>query len=152
MNATIERTPDGRRLLVSRSIDAPADIAWSILTDTERWPEWGPSIAAVDCPDRFIQDGSRGHVETVCPGALFSGLSNSGLRVPFRVTSCADHRWAWHVAGVPATGHRVESQGENCRAAFEIPLPAAAYSPVCRRALVSVARLARDATGERARR
>ena len=152
MNATIERTPDGRRLVISRPIDAPADIVWSILTDTERWPEWGPSIAAVDCPDRFIQDGSRGHVETVGPGALFSGLSNSGLRVPFRVTNCADHRWAWHVAGVPATGHRVESLGENCRAAFEIPLPAAAYSPVCRRALVSIARLARDATGGRARR
>lgn len=152
MNATIERTPDGRRLLVSRSIDAPADIVWSILTDTERWPEWGPSIAAVDCPDRVIQEESRGYVETVGPGALLPSLPNSGLRVPFRVTSCADHRWTWRVAGVPATGHRVESLGENCRAAFEIPLPAAAYSPVCRRALVSIARLARDATGGRARR
>ncbi|GAA0463029.1 SRPBCC family protein [Halococcus dombrowskii] len=147
MNTAIERTPDGRRLLVSRPIDAPADIVWSILTDTDRWPEWGPSIAAVDCPDRFIHEGSHGHVETVGPGALLPSLSNSGLRVPFRVTSCADRRWTWRVAGVPATGHRVEPVGENCRTAFEIPLPAAAYAPVCRRALIEIERLAGDATG-----
>ena len=152
MDTAIERTPDGRRIVVARTIDAPTEIVWSILTDTDRWPEWGPSIAAVDCPDRFIQDGSRGHVETVGPGALFSGLPDGGLRVPFRVTSCADRRWTWRIAGVPATGHRVESWGENCRAAFEIPLPAAAYAPVCRRALVAIERLACGATDRRARR
>ncbi|WP_049996880.1 SRPBCC family protein [Halococcus sediminicola] len=152
MNAAIERTPDGRRVVIARTIDAPARTVWSILIDTDRWPEWGPSIAAVDCPDRFIENGSSGHVETVGPGALLPGLPDGGLRVPFRVTSCADRRWTWRVAGVPATGHRVKSWGENCRAAFEIPLPAAAYAPVCRRALVTIERLARGATGERGRR
>lgn len=147
MNTSIERTPHGCRVVVAHTIDAPADIVWSILTDTERWPEWGPSIAAVDCPDRFIHEGSRGHVETVGPGALLPSLPDSGLRVPFHVTNCADRRWTWRVAGVPATGHRVESWGENCRAAFEIPLPAAAYVPVCRRALVAIERLDDDATG-----
>ena len=147
MNAAIERTPAGRRVVIARTIDAPAETVWSILIDTDRWPVWGTSIAAVDCPDRFIQDGSHGHVETVGPGALLPGLPDGGLRVPFRVTTCADHRWTWCVAGVPATGHRVESRGANCRAAFEIPLPAAAYAPVCRRALVAIERLACDATG-----
>ena len=152
MTPTIERTPDGRRLVVARRIDAPAGTVWSILTDTECWPEWGPSIAAVESSDRVIRAGSRGHVETVGPGALLPGLPGSGLRVPFRVTTCADYRWTWRVAGIPATGHRVESVRKGCRAAFEIPLPAAAYAPVCRRALVAIEHLARDATGERARR
>jgi hypothetical protein len=152
VSAAIEHTPDGRRLVVARSIDAPAETVWRVLTDTARWPEWGPSIAAVECPDRFITTGSRGHVETVSPGTLLPGLPGGGLRVPFRVTSCADHRWTWRVAGVPATGHRVESRGENCRAAFEIPLLAAAYAPVCRRALVAIERIARDATGRGVRR
>jgi hypothetical protein len=151
MTAAIERTPDGRRLVVARTVDAPAETVWSILTDTARWSEWGPSIAAIDCPDRFIQEGSRGHVRTVGPGTLL-GLDWDGLRVPFRITTYADYRWTWRVAGVPATGHRVESRGENCRAAFEIPLPAAAYAPVCRRALADIERLARDATGRGVRR
>ncbi|WP_435077256.1 SRPBCC family protein [Halococcus sp. AFM35] len=146
MTVAIERTPDGRRLVVARTVDAPAETVWSILTDTARWPEWGPSVAAVDCPERFIQSGSRGYIETVGPGT-FLGPDRSGLRVPFRITTCADYRWTWRVAGVPATGHRVESRGENCRVAFEIPLPAAAYAPVCRRALVAIGRIVRDATG-----
>jgi hypothetical protein len=152
VNAAIEHTPDGRRLVVTRPIDAPAETVWRVLTDTARWPEWGPSIVAVECPDRFIRAGSRGHIRTVGPGTLLPGLPGGGLRVPFRVTTCTNYRWTWRVAGVPATGHRVESVGENCRAAFEIPLPAAAYAPVCRRALADIERTARDATGRGERR
>jgi hypothetical protein len=42
---------------------------------------------------------------------------------------------------VPATGHRVESVGvdDQCRVAFEVPLLAAGYVPVCRRALDRIA-------------
>jgi hypothetical protein len=122
-------TPDGRRIEVSRELPVPADRAWSLLTDTDRWPEWGPSVRAVECADRHIRVGSTGTVETVL-----------GIGVPFEITACEPYRWAWRVARIPATGHRVEPLGEDrCRVVFEVPLPAAGYVPVCRRALDRIA-------------
>ena len=44
---SFERTP-GPQIVVSRAIDAPPDVVWSLLTDTQRWPEWGPSIVGVE--------------------------------------------------------------------------------------------------------
>jgi hypothetical protein len=126
----IERTPDGRRLCVSREIDAPADVLWDFLTDTERGPAWGPSVRAVDCDTRQIAAGTTGRVETV-----------GGLWVPFEITSCRDGRWTWRVAKIPATGHRVEGD-RPCRVVFEIPVLAGGYAPVCARALQDLARLA----------
>ncbi|MFB6296770.1 MAG: SRPBCC family protein [Halobacteriales archaeon] len=121
----IGKTPDGRRIEVSRELPVPADRAWSLLVDTERWPAWGPSVRAVDCSDREIKTGSTGHVETPV-----------GIRVPFEITACEPYRWTWRVARIPATGHRVEELGpEHCRVVFEIPLLAWAYVPVCCRAL-----------------
>jgi hypothetical protein len=120
----IESTPDGRRLVVARLIDAPADRVWDLFVDTRQWPAWGPSITAVECSDRRIRDGTTGHVRTV-----------GGLRLPFEITSCANYRWTWRVAGISATGHRVEPVNGRCRAAFELPLLAAPYTVVCRRAL-----------------
>jgi uncharacterized protein YndB with AHSA1/START domain len=130
--ARVERTPDGRRLVVSRVVRAPADAAWDLLTDTERWPEWGPSVEGVDAPTRYIEAGTRGRV-------VVAGV---GLRVPFTVTACEPYRWTWEVARVPATGHVVTPLGsDRCRVAFEVPLAAAGYAVVCRRALARVADL-----------
>jgi uncharacterized protein YndB with AHSA1/START domain len=128
----IERTPDGRRLVVSRTVRAPAEDAWDLLTDTERWAEWGPSVARVDSPVRQIETGTRGHV-------VVAGV---GARVPFTVTACEPYRWTWDVARVPATGHTVTPRGpDRCRVAFEVPLAAAGYAVVCRRALTRIADL-----------
>jgi hypothetical protein len=128
----IERTPDGRRLCVRREFDAPAAVLWDFLTDTRRWPEWGPSVRAVDCEQRRITAGTTGRVETV-----------GGLWVPFEVTHCRDRRWTWRVAKIPATGHRVEGE-RPCRVTFEIPVLAGGYAPVCARALQDLARLAAE--------
>jgi hypothetical protein len=69
----------------------------------------------------------------------------AGVWVPFTVTSCVDRRWTWSVARVPATGHRVESlAADRCRAVFEVPVVAAAYVPICGRALRRLDRLATD--------
>jgi len=139
----LRRTPDGYRLVVSRRVDAPPERCWRVLTDTELWPEWGPSVRAVDAPTRFVEEGTTGRVQL--PG---------GLWLPFEVTTCAEYRWTWRVgrpsrsgsgrARIPATGHRVETveEGDACRVGFEIPPVAAAYAPVCRRALREIARLA----------
>ena len=127
----IERTPDGRRLCVDREIDAPADVLWDFLTDTERWPEWGPTVTAVDCDRRQIGPGTTGRVQTV-----------GGLWLPFEITAFEPgRRWTWDVARLPATGHRVAGD-RPCRVGFEIPLVGAGYAPVCADALQKLARLA----------
>lgn len=128
----IGNTPDGRRIEVSRELPVPADRAWVLLTDTERWSDWGPSVRGVECADREIRAGSTGTVETVL-----------GISVPFEIVACEPYRWTWRVARIPATGHRVEPLGDDrCRVVFEVPLPAAVYVPVCRRALNRIAHVA----------
>jgi hypothetical protein len=114
---------------------APRDAVWRTFRDTRCWPEWGPSVRAVDCSHRLVRRGSTGHVTTV-----------GGLRVPFEVTACADGRWTWDVAGLPATGHRVEG-ADPAIGAFEVPLAAAPYVAVCRRALPRLDRVALDHGG-----
>lgn len=126
----LARTPDGRRLEVSRSIDANPASAWELLVTPERWPEWGPSVRAVDCAEEQLSEGTTGWIRI--PG---------GLSIPFEITGWRDlteerpGRWTWHVAKIPATGHRVESVGDGCRVIFEIPLVGAGYALVCSRAL-----------------
>lgn len=132
-DVSLRRTPDGRRLEVSRVVDADADTVWEIFTDPERWSQWGPSVAAVDCTDDRIRPGTTGRVRV------------AGLWIPFEVDTCDDeaYRWTWHVAKIPATGHRVDPVGENrCRAVFEIPPLAGGYAIVCERALRRIERLA----------
>jgi hypothetical protein len=127
----LARTPDGRRLEVTRRIDADPDRVWTVMVDTELWPRWGPSVTDVECTDRFVREGSTGRVRTPV-----------GLWLPFAVRTCADRRWTWDVARVPATGHRVEEAGSGALAAFELPPLAAGYAPVCRRALRRIGELA----------
>jgi hypothetical protein len=151
---SFSRTPDGRRVEVARTVDAPAGTLWDLLRDTTRWPEWGPSVAAVDCPTRYVEAGTTGRVRLAVPGRPWAR---------FRVTSCADRRWTWTVSPpltdtlrtmldpgptLPATGHRVEALGEErCRVVFEIPPLAAGYAVVCRRALATLDAMATESRG-----
>lgn len=125
------KTPDGLRLEVSRVVDAPVETVWRLFTDTRYWSAWGPSVSAVESRDAVIRPGTTGRVRV------------AGVWVPFRIERCGDGRWTWRVAGVPATGHRVEPHPDGCRAVFEVPLPAAPYAVVCERALRNLAGLAR---------
>lgn len=106
----------------SVEIPAPASAAWKLLTDTSRWPQWGPSVSRVESAEQYIGPGSTGRVRTII-----------GVWLPFRVTRFADgQRWDWEVAGIPATGHRVESLGpDRCRVVFQVPLLATPYLAVC---------------------
>lgn len=116
-------------LETSITIQAPAAAAWELLTDTGRWSQWGPSVIAASCEAQFIGRCSAGWVHTVV-----------GLRLPFRITEFeAGRRWRWQVAGIPATGHRVEPLGQHsCRVVFEVPLLAAPYLAVCRLAGIRI--------------
>ncbi len=126
-----------RRLLeppitVGREFGAAPETVWDLLTDTRLWPCWGPSVRAAYCSERRIGKGTRGWI-----------LTAFGLALPFRVTAYEEGRfWAWKVAGIPATGHRVIPLGpESCRLLFELPRLAAPYGAVCRRAARNLARL-----------
>jgi len=115
---------------ISRCIKASPEALWDILTDTTRWPTWGPSVVDVQCPHKRIQKGSRGRVKTAL-----------GLWIPFLVTDFELERyWSWRVFGVRATGHRVEKCAEGLsRLTFEVPLLGAPYVIVCRGAISRIA-------------
>ena len=119
-------------LEVHRIVDASASAVWDLLIDTTRWPVWGPSVSAVECPDRFIHEGSRGRVKT-----------SLGVWVPFAVTAFRPgYYWSWRVFDLPATDHRVDPLPlERCRLTFAVPTVAAPYLTVCRIAMVRIEHL-----------
>jgi hypothetical protein len=121
-------------LSVGRELAVTPAVAWRVLTDTRTWPVWGPTITAVDVDTPVIDAGSRGRLRTPV-----------GLWLPFEVTELVveDH-WRWRVAGVPATGHRVEARPGGCWVGFEVPALAAPYLAVCRLALGRIARLVEE--------
>lgn len=121
---------------VARVLAAAPAAAWQVLTDLDAWPHWGPSVTAAETTDgaRRLTPGARGRVRTP-----------AGIWIPFVVTALEPgHRWSWRVAGVPATGHRVEPHPEGCRVVFEVPVLAAPYALVCRVALGRIAGLLAD--------
>lgn len=117
-------------ITVSRVINSPATAVWNLLIDTQQWPVWGPSVRAVICPDRYIRQHSTGRIQT-----------SLGVWVGFTITEFVEHTyWSWRVAGIPATGHRVETlDSHRCQLTFEIPLFAAPYTAVCKIALARMA-------------
>ena len=118
----------------AKPLDASAAQVWMLITDTFTWPDWGPSVRAVDCRQRFIRENSRGRIQTPL-----------GFWLPFRVTTFEpESYWDWRVAGVAATGHRIVPLGnQRCRLSFTAPAWAFGYGPVCRLALMRIDRLLR---------
>ncbi|RNL57450.1 SRPBCC family protein [Arthrobacter oryzae] len=116
---------------VSRHFGVPAEQAWAVLADVGYWPVWGPSVRSAVLSAASLGPDSSGTVGTAL-----------GLRLPFRVTSFEPGRyWAWSVAGVAATGHRVTPEAGGCRVTFTVPWWAPAYLAVCCLALRRLARL-----------
>lgn len=115
-----------------KDMNASAERVWRLITDTRTWPRWGPSVRAVDSPQRFIHAGLAGRICTPI-----------GLWVPFTIETFRPNRnWDWRVGGLAATGHRVEAIDENrCQLYFDVPIWAAGYGIVCRLALNRIQRL-----------
>jgi hypothetical protein len=93
---------------------------------------------AIAAPDPLIGRGLRGRIQTPV-----------GLWLPFAITHWEpEHAWAWRVAGIDATGHRVDPFGpERCRVIFEIPRWAPFYRLVCQTALHRIEQRARTGRG-----
>ncbi|MFZ5908302.1 MAG: SRPBCC family protein [Nitrospirota bacterium] len=100
---------------------SPGEV-WDLLTDTSRWHEWGPSVKAVDCMDRYILKGSRGRIKIPL-----------GIWVPFVITDFEDTRyWSWRIFGIQATGHRIEPLDDvSCNLFFSVPALGAPYLILC---------------------
>jgi uncharacterized protein YndB with AHSA1/START domain len=118
---------------VAVEIEAPASVVWDLLTDFERWPDWGPSIRRVTAGAGRVEAGVTGRVQTIV-----------GVWVPFEITGVEPGRsWTWRVAGIPATRHCVSAVGpDRCRARFTVAWPFAPYLVVLRLALGRLERMA----------
>jgi len=116
---------------VCRIIRTTPDQLWTLLTDTMSWPQWGPTVKAVQSKIRYIRAGSTGHVKTIF-----------GFWAPFVITEWADRQyWSWQVFNIRATGHRIEViDGNCCRLIFEVPLWAGPYAIFCKIAADRIAR------------
>jgi hypothetical protein len=122
-------------MIVSKKIPAPIDLVWDIITDTEKWAEWGPSVTEVACPDRWISLAMKGRVRTAL-----------GIWLPFEITEFnAPNYWGWTVAGIQATGHGLEVIDDNaCLLRFEIPYGLFPYKLVCQLAIKKISLLAQS--------
>lgn len=126
-----------RRLNVSLRIDAPLEVVWDLLVSVQHWPRWGPSVRGVELDTARIAAGSRGTV-----------ITRGGLRLRFEISSFeADRSWSWRVAGVPATDHRVQADGDGTIVGFGVPVAVAPYAVVCAVALRRLDRLSRRSSG-----
>ena len=114
-------------LTADKFIAAAPSAVWQLLVGLDAWPKWGPTIRGgrLDEPHTELALHATGMVQT---SLLVS--------VPFEVTEFEPGRsWAWKVAGVPATRHRVEPMRDGTRASMDVPLWAAPYVTICSIAL-----------------
>ena len=112
-------------LEASRDIASPHDVVWDLISCFEHWPSWGVTITAVEPSTGRVRTGLQGRVKTV-----------AGPWLPFEILDVIEgESWDWKVAGIPATGHRVEPNGEGCRVTFTVPIWAPFYLPILTRAL-----------------
>lgn len=120
-------------LSVHRTIPASPEAAWQLLVDLDEWPKWGPSISGAELDPLYAElaQGATGMVQT----SLL-------VRAPFLVTDFEPGKfWAWKVAGIPATSHRVEATENGARVTFSVPWWASAYLTVCVLALYRIEKL-----------
>ena len=123
---------EGNRIIVGLQMDCSVEQAWRLLTDTQKWHLWGPSVTDVSCEQRFIEADSTGKVRTLL-----------GFWVPFTIDRYHHLRfWSWRVGPVAATGHHISVTDDGrCLVAFDLPWWALPYAIVCRIALGRIRRL-----------
>ncbi len=127
------RWHDGR-IEVARTISAPVDLVWDLLTETRYWNLWSPMMRIVDGPSR-IGVGSTGRVRTLL-----------GFWIPFEITHyLAQDHWEWNLSGIRGTTHRVQAGREGgTTVTFTAPIWAAPYGLVMWIELRRLDRLARQ--------
>lgn len=117
---------------VSRVVSAPPAAVWKVLIDLDDWPKWGPTVAGGELTDATeLGLGVHGKVYTPV-----------GVPLPFTITEYEPgRRWAWRVAGIPATAHGVDPVDDGTRVWMSAPVLAAPYVPVLAIALQRIDRM-----------
>lgn len=123
------------RASICKTIHAPPETVWNIVTDTQLWPIWGPSLRKVACADRTIKVGSKGRLKTPF-----------NFWLPFAITQYRHiNFWSWRVGGVEATGHRIIKNTDNTSTlCFEMAWWYFPYLLICWAALNRIDKLAAD--------
>lgn len=86
------------------------------------------------------------HGELLTLGVTGRVWTPVGIPLPFEITEFVPGRsWAWTVAGIPATRHGVDPDGDGCRVWMSAPLWAPGYLPVLALALGRIERMALSA-------
>ena len=97
---------------------------------------WSTSRRGRSGARRCAAHGLITHTPTLALHATGTVHTSVGFSVPFVVTEFEPGRhWAWQVAGIPATHHRVEPVGDSSRVSMAVPSWAGAYLAVCSIAL-----------------
>ena len=124
-----------QNIWTTKAIEVSAADAWSLLSNPQYWPTWGPSVRSVELDGGLIEKGATGTLTTTL-----------GPRLRFEITSYDEgSRWAWKIAGVEATDHRVKPLTEGrCQVGFGVPWIAAPYLAVCQIALKRIRTMAEE--------
>lgn len=107
---------------IGLDVEAPLAVTWQLLTDVDRWPDWGPTVAGASLDGPFLT-GTTGRVQVT-----------GGPTLRFQLTGVVpERRWAWRVGGVRATSHVLSDRGASgCRVDIGVPVWATPYLTVCR--------------------
>ena len=97
---------------IERFTEASPEAVWSVLVDLDAWPKWGPTVQRAELTE-------SGPLMLRSHGKVWTPL---GVALPFTITEFEENRrWAWEVAGIGATSHGVEPDGDGCRAWMSVP-------------------------------
>ena len=122
-----------RHTRTSVEISAPAEEVWRLVAEFDYWPQWGPTVLAVESDAEAVGIGVTGRVKTI-----------SRLWLPFTIGDVEPGRsWNWKVAGVPMTGHNITDLGNGRTVVeFTVPMLLGPYVLVLRSGLRRLKRLA----------
>lgn len=121
------------KIWAHQNVNASPESVWTLLTDLEQWPHWGPNVRSAELTRDRFELGATGTVTTAL-----------GPRLRFEITAYEPgSRWAWKVAGVDATDHIVKPMaGGQSRVSFGVPWIVAPYLAVVQIALRRIKYLA----------
>ena len=105
---------EDRQFSISIDIDAPADRVYEVMSDTDRWPEWTPSVTSIKRLDSgpFVV-GSRAVIrQPKFPPALWT------------VTAIDGHRsftWSNQAPGIKVIAHHsIDADGDRSKATLSL--------------------------------
>ena len=105
---------DDKQFSISIGINAPADRVYEVMADTERWPEWTPSVKSIKRLDSGpFAVGSRAVIrQPKFPPALWTVTAIDGRR---------SFTWMNRAPGIKVIAHHsIDANGDGSRATLSL--------------------------------